>query len=173
MAVDLCSCSLFWWHWPWCKVTVGWQRQTNQRCILSTTKQAISITLATTVGHLLCDLDFANGNVACSSCFLLFQTHLTCPLCRSGVMGYRAGRNIRSQPWNTDDIWQRLCLCVEDSIQFNSNNFIFSQEIHMWCMTLKTESTGTLQDTKTFSKRQNQSNNTRCSTKGYYKKHVR
>ena len=31
----------------------------------------------------------------------------------------------------------------------NSNNFIIPQEIHMWCMTLKTESTGTLQDTNT------------------------
>ena len=29
-----------------------------------------------------------------------------------------------------------------------SNNFIIPQEIHMWCMTLKTESTSTLQDTK-------------------------
>ena len=35
-----------------------------------------------------------------------------------------------------------------NSIQFNSNNFIIPQEIHMWCITLKTESTSTLQDTK-------------------------
>ena len=39
------------------------------------------------------------------------------------------------------------------SIQFNSN-FIIPQEINMWCMTLKTENTSTLQDTNTFSKRQ-------------------
>ena len=42
----------------WCKVTVGQQMQTNQRLIISTTKQATSIELATTVGHFVSDLDF-------------------------------------------------------------------------------------------------------------------
>ena len=41
----MCSCS-FRWPWPWCKAKAN-----NQRCMLSATKQAISIKLATTVGH--------------------------------------------------------------------------------------------------------------------------
>ena len=48
-----CSCR---WSWPWCKVTVGQQRWKNQRWIVRTAKQR-SITLATTVGLFLCDLD--------------------------------------------------------------------------------------------------------------------
>ena len=36
----------------------------NQRCMLSETKQAINIKLATTVGHSLHDLDFANVYMA-------------------------------------------------------------------------------------------------------------
>ena len=42
----------------------------HQRCMLSATKQAISIKLATTVGPFLrgLDLDFANGYKACPAC---------------------------------------------------------------------------------------------------------
>ena len=47
------------------KATVGRQRQTIQRSKLSATKQAQSIKLAaTTVGHCLLDLDFANVYMA-------------------------------------------------------------------------------------------------------------
>ena len=66
-----CTC-WFWWPWPWCKVTVGRQRHTNQRWMLLATKQAISVTLATTVGHFLRDLDFANEYRAWPTCLLLF-----------------------------------------------------------------------------------------------------
>ena len=38
----------------------GSAKATNQRCMLSETKQAISMKLATTVGYVLHDLDFAN-----------------------------------------------------------------------------------------------------------------
>ena len=38
----------------------GTAKAKNQRCMLSATKQAISIRLATTVGYVLCDPDFAN-----------------------------------------------------------------------------------------------------------------
>ena len=48
----------------------GSAKATNQRCLLSATKKAISIKLATTVGHFLCDLDhhFANVYMACPAC---------------------------------------------------------------------------------------------------------
>ena len=42
-----------------------------QRCMLSATKQAISIKLASTVGHCLHDLDFANVYMACTLTILL------------------------------------------------------------------------------------------------------
>ena len=47
----------------------GSAKQKHQRCMLLATKQAISIKLATMVGHFLCDLDldFANVYVACPS----------------------------------------------------------------------------------------------------------
>ena len=48
--------------------------------ISSATKQAISIKLATTVGHFLRDLDFKNVAMACTSCFLSFSCRLFCPL---------------------------------------------------------------------------------------------
>ena len=45
----------------------GLAKAKNERCMLSATKQAISIKLATTVGHFLrdFDLDFANVYMAC------------------------------------------------------------------------------------------------------------
>ena len=43
----------------------------NQRWIISTTKQAISIKLATTVGHFLRDIDFENVDMAGPSCISL------------------------------------------------------------------------------------------------------
>ena len=45
----------------------GSAKAKNQRCMLSATKQAISIKFATTVDHSLCDfdLDFANVDMAC------------------------------------------------------------------------------------------------------------
>ena len=71
------SCS-FRWPLPWCKVTVGRQRQKNQRCIFSATKQAISIKMTTTVGHFLrdLDLDFTNVFYGLSS-LLMFSFGLT------------------------------------------------------------------------------------------------
>ena len=47
----------------------GLAKLKNQRCMLSITKQAISIKLATTVGHCLhdLDLDFVNVYMACPS----------------------------------------------------------------------------------------------------------
>ena len=48
----------------------GSAKAKNQRCMLSATKQAISIELATTVGHFLLDLDldFANVYMDCLTC---------------------------------------------------------------------------------------------------------
>ena len=45
---------------------MDWQRQKIQRCMLSATKQAIRVKLATTVGHYLRDrdCDFANVYMA-------------------------------------------------------------------------------------------------------------
>ena len=45
----------------------------NNRCMLSASKQATSIKLATTVCHFLCDLDldYANVYMACLSCLKL------------------------------------------------------------------------------------------------------
>ena len=69
MAVDLCmdTCScLFWWPWPWCKVShSGLAEETNRprkSWIFSTTKQVTLtiIKLATAVGHFSRDLDFEN-----------------------------------------------------------------------------------------------------------------
>ena len=50
----------------------GSAKAKNQLCMLSATKQAICIKLATTVGHFLCDLDldFANVCMVCPTCFL-------------------------------------------------------------------------------------------------------
>ena len=56
----------------------GSAKANNQCCMLSATKQAItkyyiiSIKLAKTVGHFLCDhdLDFANVYMACPSCII-------------------------------------------------------------------------------------------------------
>ena len=52
----------------------GLAKAKNQHCMLSATKQAISIKLAATIGHLLhdLDLDFANMYMACPACLLLF-----------------------------------------------------------------------------------------------------
>ena len=52
------------------------QRHENQRCMLSATKQAISIKLATTVGHFSrdLDLDFANVYMACPACCGVFAS---------------------------------------------------------------------------------------------------
>ena len=46
----------------------------HQRCMLSATKQTLSIKLSTTVGHFLCDLDldFANVYMACPSWCVFF-----------------------------------------------------------------------------------------------------
>ena len=46
----------------------------NQRCMLSATKQAISIKLATAVGHFIrdLDLDFATFYMACPTCLFCF-----------------------------------------------------------------------------------------------------
>ena len=50
-AIIMCWCS-FQWPRPWCKVTVGQQRQKQISIdFTSTTKQTISIKLATTVAH--------------------------------------------------------------------------------------------------------------------------
>ena len=48
----------------------GSAKAENQRCMLLATKPAISIKLATTVGHFLhdLDLDFANVCMACPTC---------------------------------------------------------------------------------------------------------
>ena len=43
----------------------GLAKTKNQCCMLSATKQAISIKLATKIGLFLCDLDFANVSMAC------------------------------------------------------------------------------------------------------------
>ena len=67
-AWQICPCSRI---RPWCKVTEGRQRQTNQRWFFSTTKQAISIKLATAVSHFLCDLDFENVYIAWRFSYLL------------------------------------------------------------------------------------------------------
>ena len=48
--IIICSCSLR-WPWPCCKVTVGRQMHNDQRWIISTTNQALSIKLAATVGR--------------------------------------------------------------------------------------------------------------------------
>ena len=50
----------------------GSAKATNQRCMLSGTNQTISITLATTVGYILrdLDLDLANVYMACPACCL-------------------------------------------------------------------------------------------------------
>ena len=57
--IYICSFS-FRWPWPWYKVTVGWQRQNKSAWIISTIKEAISVKLATTLGHFVRDLDFEN-----------------------------------------------------------------------------------------------------------------
>ena len=59
-AWHICSCSIR-LPWPWCRVIVGRAKANIQCWIISTTKQAASITLATTVGlFFVRDLDFAN-----------------------------------------------------------------------------------------------------------------
>ena len=70
---NICSC-LFRCSWFWYKVTVDRQRQQNQCWMLSATKQAISIKLATTVGRFLHDLvhDPANISMGWPTCMLLW-----------------------------------------------------------------------------------------------------
>ena len=53
----------------------------NQCCMLSAAKQAVSILLATMIGHFLCDLDlvFANVFIACPTCFMLFHFYFPAP----------------------------------------------------------------------------------------------
>ena len=63
--LEWCS---FRWPWPWCKVTVGLQRQINRRRIISTAKQALSIKLTTTVGPFLRERDFENVYMAEPTC---------------------------------------------------------------------------------------------------------
>ena len=48
----------------WMQGYSGSAKANNSRGILSATKQAISIKLATTLGHFLCDHDFANVYMA-------------------------------------------------------------------------------------------------------------
>ena len=67
--VDLYHIYSFWWPWPWCKVTVG--RQRKKFSVISTSKQVISIKLATSVRYFLHDLDcdFENIYMTWPACF--------------------------------------------------------------------------------------------------------
>ena len=67
---------------------MGQQKQNNQRCMLSATQQAISITLATTAGHFLRDLDLDSANVymACLSWFSLGRGKDTCATSGAAVL---------------------------------------------------------------------------------------
>ena len=55
------------------QVHSGSVKARNERCFMSTTKQAISIKRATTVRHFLRDLDIENAYMACPACFLFFS----------------------------------------------------------------------------------------------------
>ena len=54
----------------------GSAKAKNWRCMLSATKQTISIKLTATVGHFLrdLDLDFTNVYMACPTCFICWKT---------------------------------------------------------------------------------------------------
>ena len=124
MTVDLwtpyiCSCS-FWWAWPWCKVTVGRQRQNFSVELFLTTKDAASIKLATTVGLFLFlhDLDFANIYMAWPSWFF-------------GMAGGVGGCSSRKYFWivlfiSVDAHQTFFELCSSSSIQWMFMGKIFN-----------------------------------------------
>ena len=85
------------------------------------------------------------------------------------------GQSVSQADGRTSEYYTGLQGWRGPSIQFNSNDFIIPQEILiviiMWCVTLKTENTNTLQDTETESERQiSQSIQGAEVTKSYYKK---
>ena len=75
----------------------GSTKAKNQCCVLLATKQAISVQLATTVGHFLCDLDldFANNymavhlvlSVECLKCMYMTNHYVPTGLHKRGKKG--------------------------------------------------------------------------------------
>ena len=61
----------------------GSAKAKNHHCVPSATKQAISIKLATMVGHFLLDLDFAKIHMACPPCCVLFQYNMFYFMCNT------------------------------------------------------------------------------------------
>ena len=67
------------WPWPWCKVTVGRQKRNNQRCMLSTTEQAMCIKIAAEVGHFT--WHWLNVYKVCPACFVFLVLFFLFTLC--------------------------------------------------------------------------------------------
>ena len=87
----------------------------NQHCMLSATKQAIRIKLATTVGHFLHDLDFTNVYMACPACYTWS---------RNTVLPTARGLLISAE---TKIIKQQVKVCLTIYNTFNRHNSLYHQ----------------------------------------------
>ena len=104
--IYICSCSFC---WPWCKVTVGWQRQTlNVALSLSTTKQAISIKLATTAGHFYVTSALQTFIWIDHVCFVFYRssTAMALSLSMQSMVRSSSSKETSVMPWETS--WWKL-----------------------------------------------------------------